>query len=101
MTDLYQTSVCPLSKVMRRELRKRGVDHLKVVYSPEEPLSPAARESAPSDPMDAQKLEPILDDTLPRTPSKRRIPGSVAFVPSVVGLIIAGEVVKDLIQVVR
>lgn len=101
VTDLYLTSVCPLSKVMRRELRKRGVDHLKVVYSPEEPLSPAARESAPPDPMDAQNPEPVLDDTLPRTPSKRRIPGSVAFVPSVVGLIIAGEVVKDLIQVVR
>jgi len=101
VTDLYLTSVCPLSKVMRRELRKRGVDHLKVVYSPEEPLSPAAIESAPSDPMAAQNLEPVLDDTLPRAPYKRRIPGSVAFVPSVVGLIIAGEVVKDLIQKVR
>jgi tRNA A37 threonylcarbamoyladenosine dehydratase len=101
VTDLYQTRVCPLSKVMRRELRKRGVDHLKVVYSPEEPLSPAATPSAPPDPMDAQNLEPVLDDTLPRAPYKRRIPGSVAFVPSVAGLIIAGEVVKDLIQVVR
>lgn len=101
VTDLYQTSVCPLSKVMRRELRKRGVDHLKVVYSPEEPMSPAASESALPDPMGAQNPEPVLDDTLPRAPYKRRIPGSVAFVPSVVGLIIAGAVVKDLIQKVR
>ncbi|NCA98997.1 MAG: tRNA threonylcarbamoyladenosine dehydratase [Clostridia bacterium] len=101
VTDLYQTSVCPLSKVMRRELRKRGVDHLKVVYSPEEPLSRAGSVSTPADPTADQRLEPILDETLPRAPYKRRIPGSVAFVPSVVGLIIAGEVVKDLIQVVR
>jgi len=101
VTDLYQTSVCPLSKVMRRELRKRGVTHLKVVYSPEEPLNSAASGSAPLDPMDVHKLEPALDGTLPRAPYKRRIPGSVAFVPSVVGLIIAGEVVKDLIQEVR
>ncbi|MDD2459379.1 MAG: tRNA threonylcarbamoyladenosine dehydratase [Eubacteriales bacterium] len=101
VTDLYQTSVCPLSKVMRRELRKRGIDHLKVVYSPEEPLRPSVNESAADETVAAPDLEPVLDDTLPRAPYKRRIPGSVAFVPSVVGLIIAGEVVKDLIQVVR
>ena len=94
VTDLYQTSVCPLSKVMRRELRKRGIEHLKVVYSAEEPLVPASAESSSS----AQPSGKIPESELPRAPLKRRIPGSVAFVPSVVGLIIAGEVVKDLIQ---
>ncbi len=70
VTDIYETSVCPLAKVMRRELKKRGIDSLKVVYSKEEPVKPSGSE--------------------PRTP------GSVSFVPSVAGLIIAGEVVKDL-----
>ncbi len=66
VADLYQTKVCPLAKVMRRELKKRGVEKLKVVYSEEEPLR------------------------------RSSLPGSVAFVPSVAGLLIAGEVVKDL-----
>ena len=79
VTDLYQTSVCPLSKVMRRELRKRGIEHLKVVYSPEEPRSPATGESVAPGPAVAQSLAPVLDDTLPRSPYKRRIPGSVAI----------------------
>lgn len=77
VADIYETSVCPLAKVMRRELKKRGVKRLKVVYSQEMPLVPAeTTEEAPG--------------------SRRQIPGSNAFVPSVVGLIIAGEVVKDL-----
>ena len=80
VTDLYKTSVCPLAKVMRRELKARGVNKLKVVYSKEEPIKIT----------DTQGIE-IPDD-------KRQIPGSVAFVPSVVGLIIAGEVIKDLIK---
>lgn len=78
VSDIYQTSYCPLSKVMRRELKKRGVESLKVVYSPEEP-----RDSADADPAE--------------TVHKRRVPGSISFVPSVAGLIIAGEVVRDLI----
>ena len=77
VADIYKTSVCPLARVMRRELKKRGVKRLKVVYSKEEPLVPAAS-----------------DESLPE--GKRQIPGSVAFVPSVAGLIIAGEVVKDI-----
>ncbi len=77
VTDLYKTSVCPLARVMRRELKKRGVKHLKVVYSREEPLSPL--------PSDEELSE-----------GRRQIPGSVAFVPSVAGLIIAGETVKTL-----
>lgn len=77
VTDIYKTSVCPLARVMRRELKKRGVKRLKVVYSKEEALTPL-----------------VSDENLPE--GRRQIPGSVAFVPSVAGLIIAGEVVKDI-----
>ena len=76
VTDIYRTSVCPLAKVMRKELKKRGVPRLKVVYSKEPPLRP--------DP-------PEPEDT------RRQTPGSVSFVPSVAGLILAGEVVRDLL----
>ena len=75
VADLYATSVCPLARVMRTELRKRGVKKLKVVYSKEPPITPL-----PSD----------------EECGKRTVPGSAAFVPSVAGLIIAGEVIKDL-----
>ncbi|MCD7728868.1 MAG: tRNA threonylcarbamoyladenosine dehydratase [Clostridia bacterium] len=74
VADIYDTKVCPLAKVMRHELKKRGVESLKVVYSEEQPLTP---------------LQNPTEDM-------RKVPGSVAFVPSVVGMIIAGEVVKDL-----
>ena len=80
VTDIYKTSVCPLAKVMRRELKARGIKKLKVVYSKEEPIKIT----------DTQGIE------IPE--GKRQIPGSIAFVPSVVGLIIAGEVIKDLIK---
>lgn len=70
VADIFETSVCPLAKVMRRELKKRGIERLKVVYSKEEPKKPVATEP--------------------------RVPASNAFVPSVAGLIIAGEVIKDL-----
>lgn len=73
VADIYKTSVCPLAKVMRRELKKRGVKHLKVVYSKEEAIKRETTELRP-------------------------VPGSIAFVPSTVGLIIAGEVVKDMIE---
>ena len=76
--DIYKTSVCPLAKVMRYELKKRGIKKLKVVYSKEKPLTPLISE------------ETVI--------GRRQIPGSTAFVPSVVGLIIAGEVIKDLID---
>ena len=77
VADIYQTSGCPLARVMRKELKKRGVDHLKVVYSQELPLTP--RYDSPPE------------------PGQRKIPpGSTAFVPSVAGLILAGEVVRDL-----
>lgn len=81
VADIYKTSVCPLARVMRTELRKRGVERLKVVYSKEPPVTPQLSfESTPS--------EEVM--------AKKTVPGSLAFVPSVAGLIIAGEVVKDL-----
>lgn len=81
VADIYKTSVCPLAKVMRRELKARGVKKLKVVYSKEVARKPLLTEGS--------KIEKDLV-------SKREIPGSIAFVPSVAGLIIAGEVIKDL-----
>lgn len=84
VADIYKTSVCPLAKVMRRELKKRGIQKLKVVYSKEPALTPLGIHN---------------DCGAEKSHAKRRqIPGSNAFVPSVAGLIIAGEVVKDLIE---
>lgn len=79
IADISATSVCPLCRVMRRELKKRGIGHLKVLYSKEQPLTPAAQteESA----------------------SRRSIPGSISFVPPVAGLLIAGEAVRDLLGI--
>lgn len=78
VSDIYSTSVCPLARVMRYELKKRGVKALKVVYSREKPIVPA--------------------ESGENSPKGKAIPGSTAFVPSVVGLIIAGEVVKDIVS---
>ena len=89
VTDLYQTKVCPLAKVMRRELKKRGIEQLKVVYSEEVPMTPCD---------DAAVRQELLEENKEMYVVKTRIPGSNAFVPSVAGLIIAGEVVRDLIQ---
>ena len=94
VADIYKTKVCPLAKVMRRELKKRGVKKLKVVYSEEIPTRPiedmsiSCRNNCICPPGAAHKCT-----------ERRDIPGSVAFVPSVAGLIIAGEVAKDLIKV--
>ena len=91
VTDIYKTKVCPLAKVMRRELKKRGVKKLKVVYSEEEPIRPL------EDTSDNCNVEETCQENLEYKAAKRRsTPGSVAFVPSVAGLIIAGEVIKDL-----
>ena len=76
ITDIYKTSVCPLAKVMRKELKKRKIDKLKVIYSKEEPI----------------KIKKNDIET------KKSIPGSISYVPSVAGLIIASEVVKDIIK---
>ena len=91
VSDVYKTDTCPLAKVMRRELRKRGVKALKVVYSDEEPKRPLDDDSI------SCRSHCICPPGTKRKCTERRdIPGSVAFVPSVAGLIIAGEVVKDL-----
>lgn len=79
VADIYKTSVCPLAKVMRYECRRRGIRHLKVVYSEEQPIRPAGAE---------------------RT-HRKTAPGSTAFVPSVAGLILAGEVIRDLCGISR
>ena len=79
VADIYETSVCPLAKVIRKECRKRGIDSLKVIYSREEAMEPGEVEN--------EELK-----------GKRPAPGSISFVPSVCGLIIAGEVIKDLIK---
>ena len=91
VADIYETSVCPLARVMRRELKKRGIERLKVVYSREPPLTPiddmtiSCRAHCICPPGTARKCT-----------QRRQIPGSNAFVPSAVGLIIAGEVIKDI-----
>ncbi len=91
VADIYETSVCPLARVMRRELKKRGIPHLKVVYSKEPAMTPlddmsiGCRAHCICPPGTARKCT-----------QRRQVPGSNAFVPSVAGLIIAGEVVKDL-----
>ena len=91
VTDIYKTKVCPLAKVMRRELKKRGVKKLKVVYSEEMPIKPK------DDMANNCRTNCICPPGAQhKCTEKRAIPGSTAFVPSVAGLIIAGEVVKDL-----
>ena len=91
VADIYETSVCPLARVMRRELKKRGIKHLKVVYSKEpamtlmDDLSISCRTHCVCPPGTARKCT-----------QRRQVPGSNAFVPPVAGLIIAGEVEKDL-----
>ena len=83
VTDISKTTGCPLARIMRKELRKRGINHLKVVYSTEEALTPVGAEE------EAAAL------------GKRQIPGSTAFVPGAAGLILAGEVIRDLTTAVR
>lgn len=78
ITDISKTSVCPLCRVMRRELKNRGISHLKVLYSKEQPLTPILPNEEPT--------------------RKRAVPGSISFVPPVAGLLIAGEVVRDLLK---
>ena len=94
VTDIYKTSVCPLAKVMRKELKARNIKKLKVVYSKEEPLKPY------------EGIENSCKNHCICPPGTKRkctirnqIPGSISFVPSVVGMIIAGEVIKDVIEI--
>lgn len=82
IADISKTSVCPLAKVMRKELKSRGIKKYKVLYSKEEPI----------------KLDEQLERECIQGTNKRQVPGSISFVPSVAGLIIAGEVIKDIIK---
>lgn len=85
VADIYETSGCPLARIMRKECRKRGIPHLKVVFSPEEPISCTL---PPDDPAWAE---------LPQ--GRNSLPGSCAFVPGVAGLILAGQVIREIAQV--
>ncbi len=96
VADIYKTKVCPLAKVMRRELKKRGVKKLKVVYSEEKALTPLEDES-----ISCRSNCVCPPGTEHKCTDRRAIPGSVAFVPPVAGLIIAGEVIKDLCEIKR
>lgn len=88
VTDIYKTSVCPLAKVMRHELKKRGIKECKVLFSDEIPLKPYEEV--------AKELSKTVESI--KSAKKRQTPGSIAFVPPVAGMIIAGEVVKDIIS---
>ena len=84
ITDISQTSVCPLARVMRQECKKRGIKNVKVVYSKEKAIQPVTENG---------EMSEELENT-----SRRAVPGSIAFVPSVAGLIAAAEIIKDLIE---
>ncbi len=93
VTDISKTSVCPLARVMRRELKKRGIEGVKVVYSREKPIRPREDTEA------SCRTHCICPPgTVRKCTARRDIPASIAFVPSVAGLIAAGEVIKDLIK---
>lgn len=93
VTDIYKTTVDPLAKVMRKELRQRGIKALKVVFSTEQPIRPLKEED------NSCAADCVCPEVTTRTFTMRnQIPGSISFVPSVAGLIMAGEVVKDLIK---
>lgn len=85
ITDINKTSVCPLARVMRLELKKRGIKKLKVLYSTEQPIKPEIDEK-------------LLEEEREKGSSRRQIPGSISFVPSVAGLMIAGEVIRNLTE---
>ncbi|GAB6168891.1 tRNA threonylcarbamoyladenosine dehydratase [Clostridium carnis] len=93
VSDIYKTSVCPLAKVMRYELRKRGVKKLKVVYSEEMPRKPKTEDVVTC------KTGCVCTGGTKKCASKRQIPGSISFVPPVAGMIIGGEVIKDILGV--
>lgn len=93
VSDIYKTSVCPLAKVMRKELKQRGIKKLKVVYSKEDPIKPQETEE-----ISCKNHCVCPPGTKRKCTAKNQVPGSISFVPSVAGLIIAGEVIKDLIK---
>ena len=94
VADIYETSVCPLAKVMRRELKKRNISHLKVVYSQEKAMMPLELGAVYGE--DEKNSSPDIKNIAADRMVRRQTPGSNAFVPSVAGLILAGEVIRDL-----
>lgn len=94
VADIYETSVCPLARVMRTECRKRGIKSLKVVYSKEKPLKPVENS-------DLESIADNRDNEEFKSAQRRSTPGSTAFAPSVAGLIIAGEIINDLANTKR
>jgi len=94
VADIFSTSICPLARVMRYELRKRGITGLKVVYSREKPIVPVENEES------SCNMSCVCPaGTIRKCTTRNQIPGSIAFVPSVAGLILAGEVVRDLLGI--
>ena len=93
VADIYETSMCPLARTMRRELKKRGIEKLKVVYSKEKPIRPVEDMS-----ISCRSHCVCPPNTERKCTARRDIPGSVAFVPAVAGLIAAGEVIRDLTE---
>ncbi|AYE34216.1 tRNA threonylcarbamoyladenosine dehydratase [Clostridium septicum] len=93
VSDIYKTKVCPLAKVMRYELRKRGVKKLKVVYSEEMPIKPKTEDVVTC------KTGCVCTGGTKKCAAKRQIPGSISFVPPVAGMIIGGEVIKDILEI--
>ncbi len=91
VADVYDTKVCPLAKVMRYELKRRGVKKLKVVYSEEKPMKPSGEKII------APETEDSLKDSTKLVKTKRQIPGSISFVPPVAGMILGGEVVQSIL----
>ena len=90
VTDISKTQGCPLARVMRKELRKRGIDHLKVVYSKEEPLTPLTPPE--------EEIPDTASETRPASTARRATPGSISFVPTAAGLVLASAVIRDLGQ---
>ena len=88
VTDISKTQGCPLARVMRKELRKRGIDHLKVVYSQEEPLTPLTPPQ--------EEVPDSASETRPASTARRATPGSISFVPAAAGLVLAGAVIRDI-----
>ena len=93
VADIYDTKVCPLAKVMRHELRKRGIKKLKVIYSEEIPIKPNSEDII------SLKNSTENEGDTKVTITKRQTPGSISFVPPVAGMIIAGEVIKDIVKI--
>lgn len=92
ITDIYKTSICPLAKVMRKELRKRNIDNLKVIYSKEEPIKPDDNSES-----SCKKNCICPPGTARKCTIRNQVPGSISFVPSVAGLMIAGEIVREIV----